>query len=114
MGKPKFLDDTAFRALRVGDLEAYHRAIEARKVVDFSGADLRGMDFRNAEVNKLILRDAYLRDADLRGCDLRQVDMAGASLQGAKISGTYFPQEIEAAEIQLSIKQGTRLRARTV
>jgi uncharacterized protein YjbI with pentapeptide repeats len=112
MGKPNFLDDPAFKCLRVADLDGYHRAIEGRKTVDFSGADLRGVDFRGADVSRLVLRDAYLRDADLRGCDLRGVDLAGVSIHSAKISGTYFPYEIDAAEIQLSLKQGTRIRMR--
>lgn len=112
MARPNFLDDPAFKCLRAGDIDGYHRAIESRKVVDFTGADLRGVDFRNADVSKLILRDGYLRDADLRGCDMRKVDLAGVSIHSAKISGTYFPYEIDAAEIQLSLKQGTRLRVR--
>jgi uncharacterized protein YjbI with pentapeptide repeats len=110
MGKPKFLDDPAFKFLRLGEWQRFHQAIEERKTVDFTGADLRGVDFRNVNVSKLILRDAYLRDADLRGVDLRGVDMAGASLNGAKISGTYFPLELSAAEIRMSLRHGTRLR----
>jgi hypothetical protein len=31
----------------------------------------------------------------------------------AKISGCYFPKELDAEEIRLSITQGTRLRYRT-
>ncbi len=110
MGKPRFLDDAAFRYLRLGEVDRFHQSIEGRKVVDFSGADLRGVDFRNVKVDKLVLRDSYLRDADLRGCDLRLVEMTGASIHNAKISGTYFPLEISASEIQLSITYGTRLR----
>jgi uncharacterized protein YjbI with pentapeptide repeats len=110
MGKPKFLDDAAFRYLRLGEIDKFHQAIESRQQVDFSGADLRGVDFRNVKVDKLILRDSYLRDADLRGCDLRGVDMNGASIHNAKISGTYFPYALAPAEIQLSLAYGTRLR----
>lgn len=112
MAAPRFLDDPAYKCLRAGDLEGYRRAIQGRKTVDFTAADLRGIDFRQVEPGNLILRDAYLRDADFRGCDLRHVDLAGASLQRAKISGAYFPPEIDAAEIQLSVEYGTRMRAR--
>lgn len=112
MTKPRFLDDPAYKSLRLGDTEAFRQALAERKTIDFSGADLRGVDFRDIDLSRLVLRDAYLRDADLRGCDLRQVDMAGASLERAKIAGAYLPREIEAAEIRLSVEYGTRLRAR--
>ena len=112
MPTPQFLDDPAYKCLRSGDLEGYRQATQGRKTVDLTAADLRGVDFRKVEPGNLVLRDAYLRDADLRGCDLRKVDLAGASLERAKISGAYFPPEIDAAEIRLSVECGTRLRAR--
>ena len=110
MGLPRFLDDLAFKALRVGDLEEFHLAIADRKVVDFGGTDLRGTDFRNVDLRKLILRDAYLRDADFRGCDLRHMDLDGISMHNAKISGTYFPKNVSAYEIRMSLRHGTRIR----
>jgi uncharacterized protein YjbI with pentapeptide repeats len=110
MSDPRFLQDPAFRCLRAGDLEGFHRAIVGRDVIDFSGADLRGTDFRKADLRRVVLRDAYLRDADLRGCDLRHLDLEGISLQNAKLSGTYFPANLSAAEIQLSFQLGTRIR----
>lgn len=113
MASPRFLDDSAFRSLRTGDLDAFHRAIESRATVDFSGADLRGTDFRKVDLRKVVLRDAYLRDADLRGCDLRHMDMSGASLRNASISGAYFPANLSADEIQLSVAHGTRMRPRS-
>jgi len=111
---PRFLpDDPAFGCLRVGDLEGYRRATSGRKVVDFSGTDLRATDFRKVNMSNLVLRDAYLRDADLRGCDLRHMDLEGASLQNAKISGAYFPANLDPDEIRLSVTLGTRLRTRS-
>ena len=109
-GAPSFPQDRAFKALRAGDIHAFHEAVVDREEVDFSGTDLRGTDFRRADLSKLILRDAYLRDADFRGCDLRHLDLAGASLQNAKISGTYFPENIAASEIRMSLRHGTRIR----
>lgn len=111
MPAPKFLQDPAFRLLRVGEVEAFHKNIEGRDIVDFSGTDLRGTDFRKVDLSRIVLRDAYLRDADLRGCDLRQVDLEGASLQNAKISGAYLPANLSAEEIRMSLRHGTRLRA---
>ena len=110
MTKPRFLDDRAFKCLRAGDAERYHRAIEGRSVVDFTDADLRAVDFRQADLTKVVLRGAYLRDADLRGCDLRHLDLEGASLEGAKVNGAYFPPNVSPEEIRMSLEYGTRLR----
>lgn len=110
MALPVFLDDPAFKALRVGNLEEYHRLIKDRDVVDFSNANLHATDFHKADISKIILRDAYLRDADFRGCDLRHIDFEGASIHNAKIAGAYFPNNLAASEIRMSLKHGTRMR----
>jgi uncharacterized protein YjbI with pentapeptide repeats len=60
----------------------------------------RGLDFSNS----------YFRNADLSGIDFRDTNLEGASLLDAKLSGTYFPAEISAQEIRLSLDTGTRLR----
>jgi uncharacterized protein YjbI with pentapeptide repeats len=112
MGKARFIDDEAFRTLRAGDAQAFHRLIERRANVDFSDADLRGTDFRNVDLSKVVLRGAYLKDADLRGMDLRKIDLEGASIHNARIGGTYFPANLPADEIELSVKHGTRMRTR--
>ncbi len=111
MAKPRFLDDPAFKALRSGEIDAFHRAIQGRQVVDLSGADLRAVDFRGADLSKVVFRDAYLREADLRGCDLRRLDLTGCSLYHAKVSGAYLPEDLSAAEIRMSLECGTRIRA---
>lgn len=110
MPTPRFVSDPAFRLLRVGEIEAFHESIEGRDSVDFSGTDLRGTDFRKVDLSRIILRDAYLRDADFRGCDLRHLDLQGVSLQNAKISGAYLPDNVSPAEIQMSLRYGTRVR----
>jgi hypothetical protein len=111
MPQPRFLDDPAFKALRLGDFEAYNCEVEARSLVDFSEADLRGVDFRGvADVTKLVVRGSYMRDADLRGLDLRNWDMDGCSLYHAKISGAFFPAAISAQELANSVHLGTRMR----
>jgi uncharacterized protein YjbI with pentapeptide repeats len=112
MAQPRFLDDPAFKALRLADFEAYNRQVTGQKRVDFSNTDLRGVDFRGvADINKLNVQGAYMRDADLRGMDLRAWDMEGCSLYHAKISGAYFPAIISAQEIIMSVQHGTRLRS---
>jgi uncharacterized protein YjbI with pentapeptide repeats len=110
MTRPKFIDDDVFRCLRAGELDRFHHLIERRDVVDFSDADLRGTDVRKADIAKVVLRGAYLKDADLRGLDLRKHDLEGCSLHNAKIGGAYFPSNVSAAEIEMSVRHGTRLR----
>ena len=110
MSTPSFPQDPAFKLLRVGEIGAFHKNIEGRDVVDFAGTDLRGTDFRKVDLSKIILRDAYLRDADFRGCDLRHLDLEGASLQGAKVSGAYFPENVTASELRMTLRHGTRVR----
>jgi hypothetical protein len=36
--------------------------------------------------------------------------MEGASLHAAHVSGAYFPRELTAPEIEMSVKIGTRMR----
>ena len=50
---------------------------------------------------------------DMRGGDFRKSSLEGASLAHAQISGTYFPPELSADEILMSMNFGTRLRYRT-
>ncbi len=64
--------------------------------------DTTGIDFT----------DAYFRSADLRGLDLRNTPMEGASIAHAQISGVFFPPELSADEILMSVNFGTRLRYR--
>ncbi len=110
MTEPKFLEDQAYRALRVNDLDGYNLAIINRQDVDLSEANLRSVDFRNADLEKVRLKGAYLRDADLRGCDLRHMDLEGTSFHNAKIAGCFFPDNVSAEEIRLSVDHGTRVR----
>ena len=110
MAEPRFLDDPAFRCLREGDLAGLERHAAGRSPIDFSDSDLRGVDLRGVDLSKVLIRGAYLRDADLRGLDLRHVDMEGCSLYHAKISGTYFPPNVRAEELALSVDYGQRHR----
>ena len=111
-GTPRFLEDEAYRSLRSGDVEAYHREIAGRETVDFCNVDFRGVDLRGAELQKVDLRGAYMRDADLRGLDLRSLDLEGCTLLHAKIGGAYFSSDLSPEEIRLSVEHGTRLRYR--
>jgi Pentapeptide repeats (8 copies) len=112
MPAPKPSSDPLYKLLRDEEVPAFNKKREPGRSYDFRGCSFRGSDLRGLDANGLDLRDCYFRDADLRGVDLRQALLEGASLGSAKISGAFFPDDIGAEEIRLSVELGTRLRAR--
>lgn len=112
MSQPTIKDDDLYDLLRRGEVAQFNTARRSGLPCDLSGADLRGADLRELDARGLDLGDAYLRQADLRGLDLRETRLVGASIYGAKISGAYFPTELSAEEITLSLLHGTRMRYR--
>jgi len=110
MATPIHLSDPAFKALRVSDLESFRRLTADQKQIDFSNTDLRGTDLRKVDLSKIVLTGAYLKECDLRGQDMRHMNLSGVSIHGAKIGGVYFPDDLEANEIVMSVSMGTRLR----
>lgn len=113
MSQPRQLDHPLYRLLRNDDIAAFNTQKPKDAAVDLSSGDFRGLDLRNLDASGVIFTDAYFRGADLRGLDLRQAQLEGASLAHAQISGTYFPVELTADEILMSVNFGTRLRYRT-
>ena len=109
---PAFKDDPLYRLLRAGKVEEFNQRRAAGEDCDLRGSDLRTLDLRKLDARGLDLRDCYLRQADLRGLDLRETQLEGASINAAKISGAYFPPELSAEEITLSLAHGTRMRYR--
>ena len=110
MGKPTISDDPLYQLLRSENIKEFN---EQRQVMDAShlcSGDYRGRDLRNMDASGLDFRDSYFRNTDLRGIDFRQSNLGGASLIDAKVSGTYFPDQLSAEEIRLSLDTGTRLR----
>lgn len=112
MPRAKYLDDPLFLLLRRGDVAGFNAQRAAGASCDLRDADLRGTDLREIDAAGLDLSGCYLRQADLRGIDFSRTRLEGASLFGAKISGALFPKELSAAEIDLSLSHGTRMRYR--
>lgn len=110
MARPTFKDDNLYDLLRRGEVAQFNAARSEGAPCDLCGGNLRGADLREIDPRGLDLRDVYLRQADLRGLDLRETRLEGASIYGARISGAYFPRELSADEIMLSLLHGTRLR----
>jgi len=113
MTLPKQIDSPLFALLKDEKIDAFNEEKRREGTVDFTGADFRGLDLRNLDAEGVDLSDAYFRSADLRGIDFRGSRLEGASLAHAQISGAYFPPELSADEILMSVNFGTRLRYRT-
>ncbi|CRI55259.1 MULTISPECIES: pentapeptide repeat-containing protein [Pseudomonas] len=113
MNQPRQLDNVLYSMIRDEKIAAFNREKPSDSPIDFRGGDFRGLDLRDLDVRGIDFSDAYFRAADLRGLDLRENGLEGASLAHAQISGTYFPAELSADEILMSVKFGTRMRYRS-
>lgn len=113
MNPPRQLDSALYALVRDEKIAAFNSEKPKDAPIDFKGGDFRGLDLRSLDVQGIDFTDAYFRAADLRGLDLRNTPLEGASLSHAQISGTYFPVELSADEILMSMNFGTRLRYRT-
>jgi uncharacterized protein YjbI with pentapeptide repeats len=100
------------RLLHDGHVEEFNRRRGAGEGCELAGEDLRGVDLRKLDAVGLDMRGCYLRQADLRGVDFSRTNLEGASIYCAKISGAWFPLELSAEEINLSLVHGTRMRYR--
>lgn len=109
---PEIKDDPMYRLLREGAIEEFNSRRAAGESCDLVGCDLRTMDLRKLDARGLDLRDCYFRQADLRGIDFSETNLEGASINAAKISGAFFPKQLSAEEITLSLTHGTRMRYR--
>jgi uncharacterized protein YjbI with pentapeptide repeats len=106
----KISNDPMYRLLREGCIKEFNVKRAAGEQVDLTRCDLRGLDLRGLEVDGMDFSECYFRQADLRGIDFRKAKLEGASINAAKISGAYFPVELTASEIELSLLHGTRMR----
>lgn len=113
MSQPRQLDSPLYILIRNEQVPAFNAQKPKDTAVDLSDGDFRGSDLRALDVQGINFTNAYFRGADLRGLDLRNSKLEGASLAHAQISGTYFPNELTADEILMSVNFGTRLRYNT-
>jgi len=109
---PQITDDPMYRLLRDGAIEEFNQRRAQGEDCDLSGCDFRTLDLRKLDARGLDLRNCYFRQTDLRGLDLTGANLEGSSINAAKISGVYFPKELDADEINLSLMHGTRMRYR--
>lgn len=107
---PKVLANRLYQLLRAENIADFNAARANGETGELSNADFRGLDLRGMNADGLDLRGSYFRGADLRGIDFRNTLLEGASIKFAHISGCYFPKELSATELRLSLEQGIRLR----
>jgi uncharacterized protein YjbI with pentapeptide repeats len=112
MDKPQIKQDALYQLLRQEDIKAFNEQRDTLDASELKNGDYRGRDLRNMNAAGLDFSNAYFRNADLSGVDFRTTNLEGASLLDAKLSGAYFPPELSAEEIRLSLDTGTRLRYR--
>jgi uncharacterized protein YjbI with pentapeptide repeats len=104
--------DPLYLLMREGRAEEFNRQRKPTEKHDLHSCNFRGIDLRQYDVANIDFSDCYFRQADLRGLDLRTCQLQGASLHGAHVSGTYFPDNLAPAEIEMSVRIGTRMRMR--
>jgi len=110
MAAPEIKDNEMYRLLREGRIEEFNQRKEGGESCDLKAADFRSVSLVGLNADGLDMSDSYFRMSNLRGTDLRKANLEGASIHGAQISGAYFPAELDATEIELSLQHGTRLR----
>ena len=110
MDKPVIKQDPLYQLLRTEDIKGFNDQRDNLDTGELKNGDYRGRDLRNMNAAGLDFRNSYFRNADLSGIDFRNTNLEGARLLDAKLSGTYFPIELSADEIRLSLETGTRLR----
>lgn len=103
-------DDVLYRLLRDGKVPEFNERKKHGEKIDLSNCDFRSVDLRGLETDGLDLSGCYFRQSDLRGIDFSKANLEGASINAAKISGVYFPPQLSADEITLSLLHGTRMR----
>ena len=112
MDKPFIKQDPLYQLLRNENIKEFNEQRDKMDSSELKSGDYRGRDLRNMNASGLDFSNSYFRNSDLSGIDFRNTNLEGASLLDAKLSGTYFPNELDATEIRLSLNTGTRLRYR--
>ncbi|MFK7845681.1 MAG: pentapeptide repeat-containing protein [Rhodothermales bacterium] len=106
--QPAISDDPLYRLIHEKKITEFNE--QRADDCDFSGLDFRGVDLRGINAQNIDFSNCYFHGSDLRGLDLFTCAMEGSSIYRAHIAGTYFPAQINASEIRLSLKEGTRMR----
>jgi len=110
MAAPVIKQDPMYQLLREERIEEFNKRRAQGEPCDLTNCDFRGLDLRGLNADGLDFSGSYFRQTDLRGIDFQHAVLQGSSINGAKISGVYFPRELNALEIDMSLRHGTRMR----
>ncbi len=108
--KPQVKNNPLYQLLRTENIEEFNKMKSVLDASHLAGGDYRGLDLREMDADGMDFTDAYFRGADLRGIDFRNTRLHGASFAEARVSGCYFPPELDATELRLSLERGIRIR----
>ncbi len=114
MEGPKITEDKMFQLLRVSRIDEFNRLKQKGIKGNLKGGNYRGCKMRGLDAEGLDFSDSTFRLTDLRGINFSKTNLRGVSFKGANISGCYFPDEISAYELKLSLEHGTRVRYNNV
>ena len=92
--------------------ETFNEMVAQGKMTQLHNQNLADLDLRGYNLSTMDLSGSYMRGVNLAGMDLRGANFSGVSLKDAKVSGCYFPKDLPADEIRLSLEFGTRIRHR--
>ena len=92
--------------------ETFNEMVGRGEIPHLQHQNLADLDLRGYDLSAMDLSGAYMRGANLSGLDLRGANLSGVSLKKANVSGCYFPHDLPAEEVRLSLDFGTRLRHR--
>ena len=92
--------------------EKFNELVAQGKIPYLQNQNLANLDLRGYNLSNMDLSGSYMRGVNLSGLDLRGANLSGVSLKDAKVSGCYFPKDLPADEIRLSLEFGTRIRHR--
>ena len=108
--KPRISDCDMYKLLRMGEIAEFNQRKANGDSCDLVATDLSRLDLRGLDASGLDMRDCYFRMSDLRGVDFRETLLEGSSFAQAHVSGCYFPKGLPAAELDLALEHGTRIR----
>jgi len=95
-----------------GGRAKFNELVAQGKMPHLQNQNLEKVDLRGYNLSNMDFSGAYMRGADLSGLDLRRATFSGASMKDANVSGCFFPEDLSADEIRLSLEFGTRIRHR--
>ena len=108
--KPLIYEDPLYQLLREGNVQEFNQRKTQGEKATSRVAISAISTCAGSTPPASTLPERYFRAADLRGVDFSKACLVGVSINGARISGAFFPVELSAEEISLSIQHRTRMR----